>query len=219
MSIPPSLLAPFLHVLYRLWCSTLHITEIGRERLESLVQADKLAVVSIWHDELFALIHVRRNLRLVTVVSQSRDGEHLARLLQSLRIKTARGSSHRGGLAALLQAARMMREERRHCVVTVDGPKGPRHKAKQGAIILALRAPAYILPMRILPERAKIFRSWDRFQLPLPFSRVTIVFGEPYLVSAKELTEDILEKEQLKLEERLESLAPSGNMEHGRRQS
>jgi lysophospholipid acyltransferase (LPLAT)-like uncharacterized protein len=208
MRIPPWLIAPLANGLYRLWCSTLRIRETGREAFDALETAGKPAVCSLWHDELFALMHVRRNLRIVTIVSQSNDGEYLARLLQALGLKTARGSSSRGGLKALLHTARLMREEHYNGCITVDGPRGPRHKVKPGAIILAFRTPAHVIPIRLFLHRAKKFRSWDRFQLPLPFSKVDIVFGTPYLLSAGELTEEELERERLELEGRLHALRP-----------
>ena len=208
MKIPPDLLAPLITAFYRLWCATLRINEVGREVPDALWEKETPMVIPIWHDELFTLIHVRKNLKLVTVVSQSRDGEYLARLLESLRIRTARGSSSRGGIGALLKAARIMREEGRSCVITVDGPRGPRHEAKQGAVILAHRVPALVQPIRLFPERAIVFRSWDRFQLPVPFSRVHIVFGEPYSLRVKELTEETLEAERIELERRLEASGP-----------
>lgn len=208
MKISPALFAPVLTLFYRLWCATLRVNEVGREAADALWKKNTPMVVPIWHDELFTLIHVRKNLKLVTVVSQSRDGEHLARLLESLHIKTARGSSSRGGIGALLKAARLMRDEGRSCVITVDGPKGPRHVAKQGAIILAHRARALLVPVRLFPERAIVFRSWDRFQLPVPFSKVHIVFGEPYSLYAQELDEKCLEAERLELERRLWAIVP-----------
>lgn len=215
MRIPLGLIAPVINVLYRLWCSTLRIRETGREALDELEAAGKPAMLSLWHDELFALMHVRRTLRIVTIVSQSRDGEYLARLLQALGLETARGSSSKGGLKALLQAARFMRKANYNGCITVDGPRGPRHIVKPGAIILAFKTPAHVVPIRLFPHKAKKFRSWDRFQLPLPFSRVDIVFGTPYRISAAELTEDVLERERLALEHRLHALRPplhSGHM-------
>jgi lysophospholipid acyltransferase (LPLAT)-like uncharacterized protein len=159
-------------------------------------------------------MHVRRNLRIVTIVSQSNDGEYLARLLQALGLKTARGSSSRGGLKALLYASRLMQRENYNGCITVDGPRGPRHKVKPGAIILAFRTPAHVIPIRLFPHRAKKFRSWDRFQLPLPFSKVDIVFGTPYLLSANELTPGELERECLELEQRLHALRPPADFGH-----
>lgn len=181
MKLPPSLVAPPLYALYNAWCATLRYDVAGRDAVDALWHARTPMVFALWHDELFPLMHVRRDLEIVTVVSQSRDGEYLAQVLQRLGLRTARGSSSRGGVKALISAARQMRKEGLCGCVTLDGPRGPRHKVKPGAIFLAQRAQAPIVPMRIFMERAKVFeRAWDRFQLPLPFSRVRVVFGEPY---------------------------------------
>ena len=206
MKIPPWLVAPLIHGLYRLWCGSLRISETNRAPLDALEAAGQPVVICLWHDELFALMHVRRTLRIVTLVSRSRDGEYLARLLQSLGLLTARGSSSRGGASALLQAARLMREKKYNGCLTVDGPRGPRHVVKDGAVFLAANTPAPIVPVRLFMEKAKVFRSWDRFQLPLPFSRVRIVFGDPYTVGATELAPEELERERRELQNRLESL-------------
>jgi lysophospholipid acyltransferase (LPLAT)-like uncharacterized protein len=195
-------------VLYRLWCVCLHVVETGREDIDRLDAEGRLLMFSLFHDELFALMHVRRDLRLATVVSRSRDGEYLARLLHSLGLKTARGSSSRGGLSALTGMERLMRGEQRHGVITVDGPVGPRHIVKQGAIVLAFRVPALLVPVRLFPRRAVVFNSWDRFQLPLPFSRVDIVFGTPYAVTLAELKAGDVERERAELQQRLNELRP-----------
>lgn len=207
MRIPPAIVAPLINVVYRVWCSTLRIREFGRDTVDAFSAEGKPMMFALWHNEVFPLMYTRRTLRIVAVVSQSRDGEYLARLLQALGIKTARGSSSRGGIGALLNAARLMREQKYSGCITVDGPRGPRHVVKQGAVVLAFRTPAYVVPIRLFAAKAKEFRSWDRFRLPLPFSRVDIVFGEPYLLSAEKLSESELERERLELEGRLHSLA------------
>ena len=208
MKLSPKLVVPVLTALYRLWCSTLRIRESGRKTVDVMAAAGTPLMFCLWHDEVFAVMHVRRTLRIVTVVSQSRDGEFMAGLLQALGMRTARGSSTRGGSGALLLAARSMREEGYNGCLTVDGPRGPRHVAKQGALVLAFRISAHIVPIRLFYERAKVFRSWDRFQLPLPFSRVHIVFGVPYLPGTAELTAKELERGRLELENRLRAMRP-----------
>lgn len=211
MKIPPSIAGPAMNVLYRLWCKTLRITESGRERID-VMQAEGVPMMfPIWHDEIFGIIAVKRQLRVVTIVSQSQDGEYLARVLESIDIKAARGSTSRGAISALLQAARIIREEKRNGCISVDGPRGPRHEVKQGAVILAFRTPAWVVPLRGFCKTAKVFKSWDRFQLPLPFSRVHIHFDEPYQLTATALTEEEVERERQEMERRLKVIkAPKG---------
>ncbi|HKI80352.1 MAG TPA: DUF374 domain-containing protein, partial [Pseudodesulfovibrio sp.] len=102
--------------------------------------------------------------QVVTFVSQSKDGEVIARVLEQIGHVTVRGSSTRGGVRALLQAKRIMEKQNRMAVFTVDGPKGPRHKPKDGIIFLAQRAGAKIVPLRAYPVSKKVFdKSWDHF--------------------------------------------------------
>ena len=207
MKISPAIVGPFVGALYSLWCSSLRYTEVNREAALPLVQANVPLVFALWHDELFAVPYKRDGWPIFTVVSRSRDGEFLARVLASQGLGTVRGSSSRGGLAALLRAAKLMQEERQHACITIDGPRGPRHEVKDGAIFLAHRVSSYIVPLRVSYSKAKVFhKAWDKFQLPLPFSRVHIQYGDPYRVAEGELTPDVLAKERQILKVKLEEL-------------
>lgn len=207
MHLSPNLVAPPVYYLYRLWCSSLRYREINRAGLD-VPFSEGSCVGCLWHDELFALMHLRRQVKVMALVSQSGDGEFLAQVLERLGIAAARGSSSRGGVKALLVAAKKMQEEPLCACVTVDGPRGPRHKAKEGALFLARKANAPIVPMRLYMEKAKIFTSWDNFQLPYPFSRVTVVYGDPYRVQADLRDAEAMEHERQKLETCLENLTP-----------
>ncbi|ABB38758.1 protein of unknown function DUF374 [Oleidesulfovibrio alaskensis G20] len=207
MKISPSLVCPPLYTLYKLWCSTLRYSETGREAVDALWNQRTPMVFALWHDELFPLMHIKRQLDIVTVVSQSRDGEYLAGVLRRLGLRTARGSSSRGGVKALLQASRMMRNEGICGCVTVDGPRGPRHVVKEGALFLAARTPAQVVPVRIFMQRRKVFeKAWDQFQLPVPFSSVHIVFGEPYAPQATATDQNMLASAAAQLQTKLNSL-------------
>ncbi len=207
------ILAPLIHGLYRLWCLTLRIEEFGREPMDELERQGKPMVFILWHDEFFPLMALRRKLRIIAIVSRSNDGEFLARLLESLGLKTARGSSSRKGLTALLRMAQLMRNEGWHSCIAPDGPRGPRHQVKDGALFLAMRTPAHIVPIRIYMEKPFVFNSWDRFQLPRPFSRVRIVVTEPYLPAASAITPENLAQERDVLQEKLDKDSPAAHWE------
>ncbi len=202
----PELVARPLYGLYRLWCASLRYTEINRRAIENTTRHGKPVVLALWHDELFPLIHLKRDLNIITVVSRSRDGDYLSGVLRGMGLETARGSSSRGGVSALLEAARRMREDGLCACITVDGPRGPRHRAKPGAVFLACRLGAPVVPIRLFMDRAATFQSWDRFQLPLPFSRVTMVCGDAWNPEADVRDAAALERECRELEQRLESL-------------
>ena len=208
MKIPPGLVAPVINTLYRLWAATLRYTLTGYHYVRDLNHSGGMAVLALWHDELFPLLKLGPNIRLAAMVSQSQDGEFLARLLHSLNIRTIRGSNSRNAVKALLEAGRVMRDEKRTLCLTVDGPRGPRHEVKDGAVILAQRTNAPIIPVRMHMQRAKKFGSWDKFQLPWPFSRVHVIFGEPYYIKAEKLSQELVAAESEKLGQRLDGLVP-----------
>lgn len=211
MKIPPGLVGPFIGGLYGLWCRTLRYTQVGRGPCDELSRQGKLLVFCLWHGEVFAFPFKRGDWRIFTIVSRSTDGEYLARVLQSQDIFPLRGSSSRGGLAALLRGAKLMRDEKMHACITVDGPRGPRHEVKDGVLYLAHRADAHIVPMRAFYDAAKRFGSWDNFALPYPGSKVTMVFGQPYRLKAEELNDETLATERRKLKEKLQALTPEGD--------
>ena len=177
MRLPPKLKIFLIVSLYRMICSTLRIREEGRAPVDEADAARESLIFCLWHDELFSLIPVARQLRVVSIVSPSRDGDFLAKILESQHVEAVRGSSNRGGMRALLGLAHLMKKEFAHACITIDGPAGPRHVAKEGALFLANRTGARICPCRIHVEHAFRAPTWDRFQVPLPFSRVTVRFG------------------------------------------
>jgi lysophospholipid acyltransferase (LPLAT)-like uncharacterized protein len=210
MRPPVSLLSSCVHALCLGLRASLRCREKGREEVDALDARNERMVFCLWHDEFFPVVHVKRQLDIVTVVSPSRDGELLSRVLRKLGMRAARGSSTRGGSGALLEAARLMRDENIHACLTVDGPRGPRHQAKPGAFFLAWHAGAHITPIRAVFSRSVRARSWDRFQVPLPFSRVTVLFGKPWKMEGRILDGSALAEAKARLEKDLRELAPYG---------
>lgn len=206
-----------LAAFYRLLCKTLRYSG-NREKIAEQDKAAKLRrqgqdarctpmVFCLWHDELFPLIYLQQDLDIVCIVSGSKDGAILEKFMQRLGLRTATGSSRKGGLKALLHAAKLMKDGTVHGCVTVDGPMGPRHRAKDGVFLLAHRAGAKIMPIRLDLKTSYKFSSWDRFQVPLPFSKVDVHFGEGFFVT-EELTEDYLAACRERLEKELTELLP-----------
>lgn len=165
-------------------------------------------VCAIWHDELFPLVFLHRKENVVAVVSQSRDGDLLSRVLQGQGIHLARGSSSRGGVKALVSSIRQVLDDHRDAVITVDGPRGPRHRTKDGAIYLAMKTGALIVPVRVKMSRTKVFlKAWDRFQLPWPFSTCIVFYGTPYQLK-KDMTALEIEEQREVLQTKLDQLLP-----------
>ena len=187
MHLPPALTSALFSHLYTAICATLRIREENRAAVDAAHASGERLIFCLWHDELFSLIPMARQLRVVSIVSPSSDGDMLARILASNNVGAVRGSSTRGGVRALLSLARMMKHEQVHACITVDGPAGPRHKSKEGPLFLANRTNARIMPVRIYVKHALRCPTWDKFQIPLPFSRVIIRFGRAWGEGTKEV--------------------------------
>ncbi len=144
----------------------------------------KHCVVAFWHGEMLPIWFTMRCLSPTAMVSASKDGGLLTQLLRDWKYNVIRGSSSQGGreaLAAIAHAA-----ERGVVLVTPDGPRGPRHNMKPGAVVAAHRAGVPLVLVRASIFWKKVFsRSWDRFELPLPFARVDIVIDRPHMVPAE----------------------------------
>jgi lysophospholipid acyltransferase (LPLAT)-like uncharacterized protein len=197
--IPPRLAVPVICALYRPWCDSLRLTHVNRGPADALLNAGTPFVAGLWHNEYFTLTSLREHFRVMAIASLSRDGNYTTGVLTRLGFVVVRGSSSRGGTGALLACIRHMREDGLSPAITLDGPRGPRHQTKDGAIFLASQAKAPILPVRALPDRCFRFTpSWDRFELPLPFSKVRVVYGDPYTID-RELDEKTLAEERDKL--------------------
>lgn len=138
-------------------------------------------VYLMWHEALLPLLWHHRGLGIAIVVSAARDGQYLADLAERLGYRTVRGSSHRGGVRALVGATRVLREGG-SVAFTPDGPRGPRRVLKPGFLAAAQRTGALVVPVHAAARWARRLGSWDRFLVPLPFARVRIAFGEPFAV-------------------------------------
>jgi len=190
--------------LYRIWGRTLRYERDGYNSVQTLRKRERV-VFALWHDELFAPCFLHRGEGIIALVSASRDGEFLARILERLGYNLSRGSSRRSGVRALKGGVNMMQRLNRDAVVTVDGPTGPRHKVKDGAVYLGYKAGAWIVPVRVRSSRVKRFeRAWDRFQLPLPGALCRIIYGVPYKV--EELHSESLAYERQRLQQALYAL-------------
>lgn len=138
-------------------------------------------IYAFWHGRLLVPLFTHRRRRISILISQHRDGEIVSKVTRILGYDPVRGSTTRGGVRAMRQMARKAKLGR--CLaVTPDGPRGPRYVFQSGAIKLAQLTGYPILPVGIGVERRKMLSSWDRFFVPLPFSRCVYVFGTPIKV-------------------------------------
>jgi hypothetical protein len=136
----------------------------------------------LWHGRMLMPMLSWRNTGVYILVSEHRDGEIVTSSMVSAGYKTIRGSSSRGGARALAGIVKLSRAGK-SCCITPDGPRGPKWKFQPGAIYAAAKTGLPIIPLTGSASRAHYFGSWDRFQLPMPFSRGIMLAGEPYFVT------------------------------------
>jgi hypothetical protein len=166
-------------------------------------------IFATWHNRLSISLlmyrdYVRRigqPARMAAIVSASRDGGVVARILEHFGVQPVRGSSSRRGPQALLELTTWS-ERGYDLAITPDGPRGPRYVIQPGAIALAQLTGCPVIPSCYRAHWKVCLRSWDRFQIPLPFSRVDMRFGEPLFVP-RDASEGERERLRLALEERL----------------
>jgi len=138
-----------------------------------LLGADRF-VYTTWHETVFIPTWLFSRADTTWLIGQHADGEIAAQVSQRLGASVIRGSSTRGGTAALLRMLRQP-DATRHIGITVDGPRGPRRQFQIGAVYLASRLGRPIVPIGLGFGRCWRAKSWDRFAVPLPFSRVRCV--------------------------------------------
>lgn len=161
-------------------------------------------IVAFWHGEMLPVLATFGPLHSVVLVSPSNDGKVLQRLLRDWGHTIVEGSSSRGGKQALEQLVALAPQN--IILITPDGPRGPAHAAKPGAVITAQRSGVPIIHIRVRATPVITFsRSWDRFQVPLPFARITMHLSEAIYVPA-ELSEDETSAEIRRMDERMHQL-------------
>src|SRR4051812_28578658 len=192
---------------YRLICwlgATLRWRTEGLEHFDAIAASGKLPIMAFWHGRILPATYFFRRRGIVVITSDNFDGEWIAGIIERFGYGTARGSSSRGGRRALLQLTREMAAGK-PAGFTVDGPRGPARVAQAGAVWLAKTTGNPVLPFHIEADRYWTLRSWDRTQIPKPFSTVALSIGEPLEIesAADELG---IERGRVALEERLRRL-------------
>lgn len=146
-------------------------------------------IFGFWHNTQVFLSYHHRGEPINIMVSQSKDGEYIAQVMDWMNITAIRGSSSRGGLRAFVEILQRA-EAGEQIGFTPDGPKGPAHSVQDGIVVAAKRAKIPIVPLHTISRRRLVFNTWDKFMIPLPFSHIIVSHGKPFL-----LHEDVPEEE------------------------
>jgi lysophospholipid acyltransferase (LPLAT)-like uncharacterized protein len=180
-----------------------HWREHGREHLERMARDGRPPIFAFWHGRILAATLYFRDRGIIVITSENFDGEWIARIIRRFGYGTARGSSSRGGVRALVQLRRDM-SCGRPVAFTVDGPRGPAGLAQPGALWLAGATGNPIVPFHIEASRFWTAKSWDRHQIPKPGSDVCIAIGAPIEVASTD--DHVVETARRELEQVLAGL-------------
>ena len=179
----------FLAITVYRW--TLRMTIVGEEHRQAIRAKGKKPLHAIWHQRMVGGILAHRGEGFVTMASRSEDGEIIATFLRYWGFRAARGSSSRGGDVATADFLEGLKTAPGGAL-TPDGPRGPARKCKRGILVLAEQGNTLVLPSSSSSSRPRFLNSWDRFLVPLPFSRCVVVFGSPLERSAEESEDTFL---------------------------
>ena len=198
---------------------TLRYRVEGWENFQQFKDQKKPIIYSVWHNQIFYATHFWRFRNIVVITSRHFDGEYIARVIESFGFGTARGSSGKGSLRALIELKRHL-DAGTDVGFTIDGPKGPVYRIKPGPLWLSRQTGVPIVPFHIEPKRFWRLKSWDRFRIPKPFSPLLVKIGRPLIVPSESPEEGwmhIYQKEMDRLKEYCEAYWDSPQTESGAR--
>lgn len=166
------------YLLVRVISATVKFDFAGLTNLEEVEKSGRTPIYVSWHDRIILGTKLLRDKNAIVVTSQSFDGEYIARFIKRLGFGTIRGSSSRGGIRAMVRTIRASRAGF-PIVFMVDGPRGPRHKVKSGPVTLAKQTGNPIVCVVIEPKNYWTLGSWDRMQVPRPFTTALVSYAPP----------------------------------------
>lgn len=191
-------------IILSLWSRTIGMRFVNKTVPDLLTSEGKNFIYAFWHGRQFLLFHSHRHTGVVINSSESRDGEIQAGILKRFGFAVVRGSSKRKGERALLGLVDGLRKGK-NVAIAVDGPRGPLHEAKQGALYVAGKLNKPIVPVITSAKRYWILEKiWDKYLLPVPFTKGVVVYGEPITVPG--ISEDVLAAKGKELETALNGL-------------
>jgi lysophospholipid acyltransferase (LPLAT)-like uncharacterized protein len=201
--------APLIAVLGRTYRSRVD----GYHHYESILASGRQPIFAFWHGRILPGMLFWRDRGIIVITSENFDGEWIARIIRRFGYGTARGSTSRSGVRALVQLKRDM-DAGKPAAFTLDGPRGPARVAQPGAVWLAGATGNPLLPFHLEASRAWTARSWDATQVPSPFATIGVAIGEPVVVDG--ITPSTIEMQRARLERELSSLERAARTLAGR---
>lgn len=171
-----------LYFLINVLCKTLRISFTNKETIDALERSGKNYIVAFWHGTMLLPWYLNRKKNFAALISKSKDGDLLNKILRQWKYDVIRGSSSAGGEVALGIMVDFAKNYN-SIAITPDGPRGPVFKLKAGAVVTAKRSGLPLVLLGIAYKNKKLLKSWDAFQVPFFFSKANAVFSEPVYVN------------------------------------
>ncbi|MBT3367212.1 MAG: lysophospholipid acyltransferase family protein [Nitrospina sp.] len=195
----------FLFGLIYLWCLTLRSKNLNEEEEKHFKNLTGPYILTLWHGRIFYLFYyLRRHPDYFLLISPSEDGDLLARLARLMGYSVIRGSTYKKAISASRSLIKVLRKNQR-IIIIADGSRGPRCVAQTGSVQLAGITGAPVFPMTFGAKNKVVLNSWDRFVIPLPFTRCTLNFSSPISLPPKSSDQKIEEK-RIELENALNGI-------------
>ena len=166
-----------------LLCKSLKVTFKNRYVINNLENQNQNFVLAFWHGQMLLAWYLHRNKNFTALISKSKDGDLLEKILKHWKYNIVRGSSNDGGniaLGIMIDYAR----NNESVLITPDGPRGPLNKMKAGAVIIAKKSNIPLILVGVGYNKKRTLKSWDKFEIPKFFSLVKAVYSEPVYVNS-----------------------------------
>jgi lysophospholipid acyltransferase (LPLAT)-like uncharacterized protein len=211
--IRPRVLAGVAYAIVRILGSLVRLEIIGFDKLDMLHSA----ILCSWHGRTIIFSNAYRNRGVWVIISQSKDGDLQTSIFSRLGYRIIRGSTGRGGVRAAVEGIRAMREGGL-MAMTPDGPRGPSHVVQGGVMTMAQKSGAALVPVGVSAAHRYLFRSWDSYMIPYPFSRAVMIAGDPIYVP-KDATDEEMEALRRRFEDAINRIEEEADrrMGHGKR--
>ncbi len=189
----------FGKIILWIWAKSSRMNILGEEEYLKLRKEGKPVVILVWHGRIFLVPYFFRRRGVAPLVSPSRDGEIVSRIMSRWGYRIIRGSSSHVIIKAWNRMKREL-QEGGEVIIVPDGPRGPNRKMKIGGLKLAQETGAFLVPFTFSSSKKKKLKSWDQFLMFPPFSKVVAVLGQPIFLNSN-LSEDELQRERQRIEE------------------
>jgi lysophospholipid acyltransferase (LPLAT)-like uncharacterized protein len=193
----------FLANIITALCKSLKVIKINDEAIKILDNENNNYILAFWHGTMLLPWYLHGNPKCAALISKSKDGDLLAKILKHWNYNVVRGSSSTGGDIALAIMIDFAKNDY-SVTITPDGPRGPVNKFKAGAVITAKKSEVPLILAGVGYQKKKVLSNWDKFEVPYFFSKAKIVYSEPIFIEANlsyEETSNIISNCENKLNE------------------